>query len=100
MLMIKLLQFMLAALTALCGAVFAVLNPDRLRLDFLFVTVEMPIAIVLSLAVLTGALLGAAAVLAIVVRQQRVIVRLRQGAMLVNAASPRLRRDASPDWLD
>jgi len=97
--MLRALQFMLAGIALLFAALFTVLNPGQVSLEFFFVAVESPLALALALALVAGALLGTAALLPVILRQRRTITRLRQGLHVVNSGGE-ARQQRLTDWLE
>ena len=72
---VKLLIFLLVMAA---GAIFAVLNPDPVRVDYYFGRLELSLSVVVVAALGVGALLGMVAGLGAVVGLKRENIRLRR----------------------
>lgn len=62
----------------ICGLFFGLLNADPVRVDYYFGTRELPLALVLVITLLAGAVCGVLAALGVIFRKNREIARLRK----------------------
>ena len=62
------------------GVVFAVLNTESVQLNYYFARLELPVSLVISMAMLLGACLGGLASLGAVVRARRAMSKLKKQA--------------------
>lgn len=60
------------------GLSFSVLNAQRVGLDFYFGNAEVPLSMILFIALFLGAILGVLAAFGLVLRQRREMARLRR----------------------
>jgi uncharacterized integral membrane protein len=69
---------LLLALTAIFGIVFTVFNAEKVPVDLYFLHYELPLATVVFLAVLMGALLGFLMALSVVLKKQAELVKIKR----------------------
>ena len=74
----RVLKILLILLVMAAGAIFAVLNPHPVRVDYYFGRLELPLAVVVVSALGGGALLGMLAGLSAVLGMKRENARLRR----------------------
>lgn len=67
---------------AIIGIVFAALNADSVTLNYHFGQIHLPVSLVVSIALLIGACLGALASLGLVFRTRREMARLKKQAAI------------------
>ena len=76
--MIRLVYFLLALLVVILGVVFSVLNADTVQLHYYLGTVELPLSLVLILAMIVGALLGVFSSLGFIISSRRSASKLKR----------------------
>lgn len=60
------------------GIVFAVLNTESVKLSYYFGHIDLPVSLVMSIAILVGACLGSLASLGVVMRTKRDMAKLKK----------------------
>lgn len=80
--MTRIFAFVLFLMVTVLGLAFAVLNADSVPLRYYFGASEVPLALLVVLAVVLGAVLGVLASLGVVLKQKREIAKLRKAVRL------------------
>lgn len=78
--MLRLFRFAVYLSVAFIGLVFALFNAQAVPFNYYFGTREVPLALIIALAVALGALLGVAASLTVVVKAKRQMSGWRKNA--------------------
>jgi len=76
--MLRLLYFLLALIVVILGVVFSVLNADTVQLHYYLGSIELPLSLVLILAMIIGALLGVFASLGFIIGSRRSASKLKR----------------------
>ena len=87
----KLVKLFFFMFFLIIGAAFAVLNADRVRLDYYFGITELPLSVVLIAFIAIGAALGIVACSSIVVRLKHENTGLKRKARMVKEEVNNLR---------
>lgn len=87
----RVLKMLVILLIMAAGAVFAVLNPQPVGLDYYFGTLELPLSVVVVAALAVGALIGMLAGLGAMLGLRRENSRLRRRERLAAAEVNNLR---------
>ncbi len=78
----RIIRFLLMVLVVMVGAAFAVLNAEPVMLNYYFGTTELPEALVLTGALMLGALIGVLAAMASGLRLRSELASLRRSHRL------------------
>ncbi|MEO5342062.1 MAG: lipopolysaccharide assembly protein LapA domain-containing protein [Gammaproteobacteria bacterium SHHR-1] len=78
----RLIRFLLLLLVVMLGAAFALLNAGPVLLDYYYGSIELPLALVITAALLLGALAGVLAALASGLRVRRELASLKRSHRL------------------
>jgi len=76
--MLRLLYFLLALIVVILGVVFSVLNADKVQLYYYLGSVELPLSLVLILAMIAGAILGVLSSLGFILGSRRNASKLKR----------------------
>lgn len=76
--MLRLLYFLLALIVVILGVVFSVLNADTVQLHYYLGSIELPLSLVLILAMIVGALLGIFSSLGFIIGSRRSASKLKR----------------------
>jgi len=76
--MLRLLYFLLALIVVVLGVVFSVLNADTVQLHYYLGSIELPLSLVLILAMIIGALLGVFSSLGFIIGSRRSASKLKR----------------------
>jgi len=76
--MLRLLYFLLALIVVILGVVFSVLNADTVQLHYYLGSIELPLSLVLILAMIIGALLGVLSSLGFIIGSRRSASKLKR----------------------
>ena len=76
--MLRFIYFALALFILILCVVFAVLNAENVQLNYYLGSVELPISLVLILAIIFGALLGIFASLSFIIGSRRSATKLKR----------------------
>lgn len=87
----RIVTLVFTLLTVLLGVVFALLNAEPVKVSYYFGSTDMPLSLVIVIALAAGAAMGVAASLGILVRTRREIGRLRRNASLAEKEVMNLR---------
>lgn len=90
--MLKIVNLVVLLVLVLLGIVFAVLNADRVQLNYYFGSVDIPLSLVLVVAMIIGAILGVLASLKMLVSARREILVLRRSSQLAEKEINNLRK--------
>ncbi|MEJ2058861.1 MAG: lipopolysaccharide assembly protein LapA domain-containing protein [Gammaproteobacteria bacterium] len=93
----KLILFVILLLIVGLGVVFTVFNYQPARLDLYFVQFSLPLATLLALALLIGALLGMVTAMLLAVRKQREVRNLEKRLKLAEQELNNLRTSPLKD---
>ncbi len=74
----RLIYLILALIIILFGVTFAVLNADKVQLNYYFGSIEWPLSLILVIAMAIGALLGILASLGFIIGSRRHASRLKR----------------------
>jgi putative membrane protein len=74
----RVIGLVIALVIIFFGLSFSVLNAQRVGLDFYFGRADVPLSMILFVALTLGAVLGVMASIGLVIRQRREVVRLRR----------------------
>lgn len=87
----RIVTFLILALIVLLGVLFAVLNAQPVLLNYYFGSREMPLSLVLVIALAAGAVLGILASIGVLIRSRREMHKLRRAARLAEKEIDNLR---------
>ena len=76
--MLRLVYLTMTLLVVIFGIVFAVLNADNVQLNYYLGSVELPLSLVLVLAMIMGAILGIFASLSLIIGSRRDAAKLKR----------------------
>lgn len=76
--MLRLLYFIITLIVIIFGVVFAVLNAENVQLNYYLGSIELPLSLVLVLAMITGAILGIFASLSFIIGTRRNASKLKR----------------------
>lgn len=74
----RVVGFVAALIIVFFGLSFSVLNAQRVALDFYFGRADVPLSMILFVALALGAVLGVLAAFGVVLRQRREVAQLRR----------------------
>ncbi|MBK8163328.1 MAG: DUF1049 domain-containing protein [Gammaproteobacteria bacterium] len=74
----RIISLVFFLIVLICGLFFGLLNADSVRIDYYIGARELPLSLVLVLALLAGAVCGVLAALGMIFRKNREIARLRK----------------------
>ena len=89
--MLRLVYLVLILLVVIIGIVFAVLNADTVQLNYYLGSVELPLSLVLVLAMILGAILGILASLKIILGSRRNVTKLKKSVEVAEKEIANLR---------
>lgn len=89
--MSKILYAVAILVLLLLGIVFAILNADSVTLNYYFGSQQIPLSLVIMLAMLVGAMLGVFASIGVILKSRREMSRLRKAAMIAEKEIANLR---------
>jgi len=75
--MLRLLYFLLVLIVVILGIVFSVLNADTVQLHYYLGSIELPLSLVIILAMIVGALLGVLSSLGFIIGSRRSASKLK-----------------------
>ncbi|HEY0720578.1 MAG TPA: lipopolysaccharide assembly protein LapA domain-containing protein [Gammaproteobacteria bacterium] len=87
----RLLEIVVILFVSFLGLAFAVLNAETVEIKYYLGTISLPLALILAIALLIGALLGGLASIGYVLHQRRENSRLRKKLSLVETELKNLR---------
>ena len=76
--MLRFIYFAGALLVIVLGVVFSVLNAENVQLNYYLGSVELPLSLVLVLAIIAGAILGIFASLSFIISSRRNAAKLKR----------------------
>ena len=76
--MLRFIYFTCALLVIVLGVVFSVLNAENVQLNYYLGSVELPLSLVLVLAIIAGAILGIFASLSFIIGSRRSATKLKR----------------------
>ena len=76
--MMRFIYFACALLVIVLGVVFAVLNAETVQLNYYLGSVDLPLSLVLVLAIIVGALLGIFSILSFIIGSRRSATKLKR----------------------
>lgn len=89
--MIRVLYLVLALILVIIGIVFAVLNAETVQLNYYLGSLELPLSLVLVLAMITGAILGILASLSFIIGNRRSVSKLKRSVEVAEKEIANLR---------
>lgn len=87
----RILVFVILLVVALLGLSFALMNAELVSLNYYFSTIQMPLSLVVVLAIVVGALLGVLAMLGMALGQKRELAKMRKSIKLAEKEVSNLR---------
>lgn len=87
----RIVTFLILVLVVLVGVAFAVLNAQPILLNYYFGSREIPLSLLLVLALGLGAMLGIVASIGLLIRNKREMQKLRKAAKLAEKEIDNLR---------
>ena len=75
--MLRLIYLSITLVVIILGVAFAVLNADSIQLNYYLGSIELPLSLVLVMAMIVGALLGIFASLSIIIGSRRKATKLK-----------------------
>ena len=76
--MLRLLYFLSALIVVILGVAFSVLNADTVQLHYYLGSIELPLSLILILAMIIGALLGIFSSLSFIIGSRRSASKLKR----------------------
>ncbi|MDH5573516.1 MAG: LapA family protein [Gammaproteobacteria bacterium] len=89
--MLRLLYLFLFLLLIIAGIAFAVLNATPVSFNYYFDSTQIPLSLILVLAILVGAVLGVMASIGLIIKLKREISRLKKSVSLTEKEVMNLR---------
>ncbi len=89
--MLRIFYLLLFLLLVVIGIAFAVLNAEAVEFNYYFSSRQVPLSLILVLAMFSGAVLGVLASLGLIIRLKREALQLRRNAELAEKEIANLR---------
>ena len=89
--MLRLIYLSLSLLVIILGVAFSVLNAESIQLNYYLGSVELPLSLVLVLAMIVGALLGIFASLGLIIGSRRSATKLKRSVAVAEKEIVNLR---------
>lgn len=87
----RILVFVILLVVALLGLSFALMNAELVSLNYYFATIQVPLSMVVVLAIVVGALLGVLTMLGMALGQKRELAKMRKSIKLAEMEISNLR---------
>lgn len=89
--MLRIIYLILALIIVIIGIVFAVLNAEHVQLNYYLGSVQIPLSLMLVLAMIVGAGLGVLASLSIIITSRREVHKLKKSVEMAEKEIVNLR---------
>ena len=89
--MVRIIYLFIFLILVIFGIVFAVLNAEPVNLNYYFGSKEVPLSLILVLAMIVGAILGVIASASMIISNRREVMKLRKSVELAEKEVTNLR---------
>lgn len=89
--MVRIVYLFIFLILVIFGIVFAVLNAEPVNLNYYFGSKEVPLSLILVLAMIVGAILGVIASASMIISNRREVMKLRKSVELAEKEVTNLR---------